>query len=252
MQKRLPLVLSAKAGTYRAQDANAESADAEFKQVRPRILERDKDACRFCGFRDKGDYIQVHHKDDDHSNNRPDNLVTACIHCHAVHHVGLWGTWKEAVLIYLPEIEQWQLSHLCRSILIAQHFPKKLQSSLNPVGADKIQAANRMKNAASVVMGKLRERERMAEDVIGTSDPRVLGNVMPHLPEPLYQARHERLGGLRLLLTGVHTHGKGGTDVFETISHGWMERTKERAGPFVGLLPQEWSNLLSRTQPRHA
>ena len=252
MQKRLPLVLSAKAATFRAQDANAESADAEFQHVRPKVLARDDHACRFCGFRDKGTYIQVHHRDDDHSNNRMDNLVTACIHCHAVHHIGLWGVWDEAVLIYLPEIEQWQLSHILRSLLVAEHFPAKLASAQVPVGADKLEAANRIRNAARVTMGKLLERTKMAEDILGTSSPRVLGNVMPAIPDALYETRHERLGGIRLLLTGIHKRGQGGADIFQTVALGWMDRTKDRSGPFAGLLPQEWAGLASRNQPRHA
>jgi intracellular multiplication protein IcmJ len=249
VQKRLPLVLSAKAATFRAQDANAESADAEFHHVRPKVLQRDDNACRFCGFRDKGAYIQVHHRDDDHGNNRMDNLVTACIHCHAVHHIGLWGVWDEAVLIYLPEIEQWQLSHICRSILVARHYPSQLANS-GDVGKDQVESAKRFKNAADITMGKLMERTKMAEDVLGTSSPRVLGNVMPAIPDQLYEGRHQLLGGIRLLLTGQHKRGQGGIDQFETIALGWMDRKKQ--GVFAGLMPNVWSDLASSSKPRHA
>ena len=243
VQKLLPLVLSAKATAWRVQDENSESADSEFRVVRPKVLERDDNTCRFCGFKDKGTYIQVHHRDDDHHNNRMDNLVTACMHCHACFHIGLWGMKGEATIVYLPEIEQWELSHMCRSIMVAEHFPVKLQQMRGEVPPDRVAAARRIADAARGLMGRLEARAEQAQDILMTSDPQDLANILHQLPPELYERRAERLRGIRLLLTGKHRPGDGGVDVMPAIVQGWMERGKDKSGPYAGLLPPDWQNL---------
>ena len=241
--KLLPLVLSAKAVAWRVQDANSESADSEFRTVRPRVLERDGNACRFCGFKDKGTYIQVHHRDDDHHNNKMENLVTACMHCHACFHIGLWGTKKEAVIVYLPEIEQWQVSHLCRSIMVAKDFPAKLEQA-GGATPDKLASAKRMANAADALMGRLlTERTKLAEDIILTSDPQDLANVLLQMPDQLYERRAERLKGIRLLIKDRHCPGDGAQNVFPGIVQSWMDNGKGKSGPYSGLLPDSWMHL---------
>lgn len=99
-------------------------ADAEFKAVQPTILARDKATCRFCDVQSE-DAIEVHHADGDHSHNAPDNLLSACVVCHPVNHlgnssirdlapsetVGQYGS-----LLLLNEISQVDLSHLARTI----------------------------------------------------------------------------------------------------------------------------------------
>lgn len=242
-QKLLPLVLSAKASLTRMFDAEAESADSDFRHVRPKVLEQDNNTCRFCGFKDKGLYIQVHHKDDDHHNNRIDNLVTACIHCHACHHIGLWGLRGEAVIIHLPEIEQWKLSHLCRTILVAQHFPIKLKQMKGEIPPDRLNSAKRMEDAAKGLMARLEARAEAAVDLIGTSSPQDLANVLHQLPPELYEKRATLLKGLRLLIKGQHRPKDGDLDILQGISLGWMERLKDKNGPYTGLLPPDWINL---------
>lgn len=238
----LPLFLSAKALKTRDQDENSESADAGYQMVRPRILERDNHSCRFCGFRDNkgGRYIQVHHRDDDHHNNNPDNLVTACFHCHAVFHIGRWGALKEAVLIDLPEIEQWQLSHLVRSILVAQHFPAFL-SNIPGTPREKLDEAKRKADAATALMARLKARETQAEDIFMTSDPQDFANALHLLPLDVYERREERVRSLKLLMLGRHVDR--GVDIMPGIVHGWLERGKDRVGPYSGFRPGEWSSL---------
>lgn len=61
-----------------------------------KCLERDKYTCQVCG---KKDRILVHHKDNSrktgHMNNRLDNLITLCHHCHAKEHGFNEGIRKE-------------------------------------------------------------------------------------------------------------------------------------------------------------
>ncbi|MDE2466037.1 MAG: HNH endonuclease [Alphaproteobacteria bacterium] len=50
------------------------------------MLERDHNACQFCGHVARK-YMNVHHLNESGENN-PDNLITCCVACHAVLHVG--------------------------------------------------------------------------------------------------------------------------------------------------------------------
>lgn len=55
-----------------------------FKKVKDKA----KHTCSFCGFQDKK-YIEIHHIDGNHFNNKIDNLAAACTLCHRQHHL-LW------------------------------------------------------------------------------------------------------------------------------------------------------------------
>ncbi len=60
---------------------------SEWRRIRKLVLERDGFACRFCGHR-ASKHMHVHHRwrGDIHL---PRNLVTCCVACHAVLHIGL-------------------------------------------------------------------------------------------------------------------------------------------------------------------
>src|SRR3546814_6683866 len=84
-------------------DDHSASHDKAFRAIRKVVLERDNHACQFCGFR-AAKWQEVHHLNDDHADNRPENLITACWFCHMVHHIGRVGLFDEGGLIYAPEL----------------------------------------------------------------------------------------------------------------------------------------------------
>lgn len=54
-----------------------------------------KDLCARCGSRDR---LAIHHKNDDHYDNDPDNLVVLCVSCHSsVHKQAYWDAVKAGV-----------------------------------------------------------------------------------------------------------------------------------------------------------
>lgn len=257
MSALLPLTLSCKVKAWRMDDAASEEADAGFLAVKRKVRERDDHSCRFCGFKQtKTDfYMQVHHRNDDHHDNRPDNLVTACMHCHAVHHIGLWGSAGEAVLVYLPEWPQHYLNHVCRIVLVAKRFHARLEgdakmqvergrsAGINPQMAERIKSAKSMMEYTSALFERVRAREVEAEKLLGTSDPADVANALLNVPDEVYQKRNQALAPFRLLLLGEHYPG-GRTaspiDVMNEIVNNWMEP----GGPFVGLEPSNWSRLI--------
>lgn len=93
---KAPLLVGIKRGIHRRDDAFSASADAAFEPVRGKALESARYRCVRCGLESvaapapkrRSSALQVHHLDDDHHNNAPENLAAFCDLDHAVHHIG--------------------------------------------------------------------------------------------------------------------------------------------------------------------
>lgn len=126
-----PLIPSVKRSTWRCHDENSELADEEYRAIRMSVLKRDRFSCVFCGFISKPNrhaedstleasgYLEVHHIDDDHTNNKKENLLTACPFCHQVFHCGNAGYREAATAIYLPEVSQADLNLFANLLTIS-------------------------------------------------------------------------------------------------------------------------------------
>lgn len=246
MKDFLPLVPDFKASGWRKNDPNAHEANGEFERARPVVLRRDGNACRFCGFRmddhwlkkteGAAYYRQVHHLNNDHHDNRPENLVTACMHCHAVHHVGLWGTNKEARLAWLPEIPQWALSHLHRTMAFAAK-----SVAPTPKGATHTRVdveGTRFLDGIRALGDRLEERVAVARETLGTSDLTDLVMLL-QTDDALYADRERRLTGYRILFTDTHK-GPGGEDVMAKVVEAL------RRGPYAPLPHNTWLEIARR------
>lgn len=230
----LPLIPSVKALNWRMNDQGSEAADAEFQQVRVKVLQRDNYVCAGCGFRSTK-YQEVHHRDDDHANNDPKNLITACTFCHMVQHIGLAGKNKEAVFIWLPEISQADLHHVVRNALVAKRnyeiVKKDMQAQTN-----KVKASRFLDEAASSIMNALMDRMAEAEQRL-SSDPLEVGDALMLLDDVVYDKRADFLSGMRLLPLGVRMNS--GQNDMDKIVDGWLET----GGPYNGLQPTSWQTL---------
>ncbi len=82
------------------------SLDAKWRKLRNRILERDDYTCRACGIK-SFKYMEVHHINGDHQDNREENLATLCPICHAVHHIGITGIHRRGIIVVsrLPQVD---------------------------------------------------------------------------------------------------------------------------------------------------
>lgn len=58
----------------------------EWDRIRKVVLARDSNTCRFCGHVSSS-YMNLHHVDGG-TDNSPKNLLTCCVACHAVLHLG--------------------------------------------------------------------------------------------------------------------------------------------------------------------
>lgn len=243
--KRRELILSVKATAFRSDDPGAEHGDEEFHKVRKRVLEKDNYTCQYCGFRcgvdngnGSGSWMEVHHIDDNHNNNSMSNLATICQFCHNCQHIGFAGLHDEASLIWLPEIEQWELHHIVRTCMVAKGFKQSndaQSNQRNKIMQRTSDVVNTIFEQSEAIMAMLSDRRQQAQDILGTDNPKVLGDALGMLPTELYDKRADLLGGIRLFPKGVRK--KDGGNLYETaIVPTWMSAT----GPYHAVPPATW------------
>lgn len=245
-----PLILGVKNSIWRVHDANREDADAAFRSVRYQVTQRDKLTCVYCGMKTRGvegsktgapdgtartsGYMEVHHLDDDHTNNVPDNLVTVCPFCHAVFHCGNAGHRQAGHIIHAPWIMQADLNLVCHMMFI-------LMYSATQAGRDQ-----EYKNLAQDITGQYNALEELRGDACeifgeGMDDPSNFGYALKMLSSEdneRYKQRHTFLGGARFLpsysahetqiriwfLSNASLVGRG---IYQEIYKSWRRRCEE-------------------------
>ncbi len=138
-------------------------ADPRFQGYELKVLQRDHYTCQFCGFQAKL-YQDVINLDNDYSNNKLTNLITACCfcaQCFFVESVGVGG-YGGGTLVYLPELTQAELNSLCHVLFCA---------IANDTG---------YKSSAQTIYRNFKFRSQTIEDKYGegTSDPAILGQLI--------------------------------------------------------------------------
>lgn len=108
-------VLSVKRKQWRMEQSEHDrnEADAVFQEVRKKVLDRDGRRCWFCGFASTT-HQEVHHLDDDHTNNRESNLVTICNIDHLCFHLGLAAMRGAMFIAVVPEFTQAEITNMMR------------------------------------------------------------------------------------------------------------------------------------------
>lgn len=124
--------LSVKSEPWRNDSAQSKAADAAFNKVRPSILAARRtesgflicDGCKFVTA--TGDekpltaqgFFELHHLDNNHANNTPDNIAIACPFCHMPFHLGINAMRGNGTLVFAPEFSQADISRICAMSVI--------------------------------------------------------------------------------------------------------------------------------------
>ena len=155
-------VLGVKRKLFRADDEHAQQADKAFQALRQTVLQRDQNKCRYCEF-SASKWQEVHHVDDDHDNNVPDNLLTCCTLCHQVHHLGMCGIRNGGFLAVIPELTQTEVNHLARYYFVSERLNSpQTQERLRSLyaifefrGADYIKPLYGMDFSSPMILGEI-------------------------------------------------------------------------------------------------
>lgn len=190
-----PLCLGIKRGEFRANDANAKQADLVFEAVRNNALRLHGYRCVRCSYESAADVkgtrkskLQVHHLDDDHHNNEPENLTPHCSLDHAYHHIGCdaktpggsMGWASQMRIAYAPEVTAEDLNLLQRACGAAVTSDDEREIALEIVGL------------LGVLAGPVK-------DVFGSFQAKDFAAVFSKMSAAEYAQRHDYVDGLRVL-----------------------------------------------------
>lgn len=201
-------------------------------EVKNAVLKRDEYICRYCGFRAER-YQEINYTGPEKVELKPDSYVTACVFCHQCFHLERVALQQSGTVIYLPEIGQAALNHICRAIYIAR-------ITQGPVA-----------EAAREALDVLLARRAQAQSRIGTDDPRTLASVLQEfLEEKEYVTRASRLKGIRILPLDRRIVREGDLEFnqFPQILAWW----RGKDGPFGDMLPRDWPKMFFEARTRAA
>jgi intracellular multiplication protein IcmJ len=190
--------------------------------IRDDVLKRDDYTCRYCGFKARK-YQEVNFTGKD-QDVKPDNYATACIFCQQCFHLEKIDRMQSGAIIWLPEMGQAFLNHLCRAIFVAR-------VSRGP-----------MADAARDAMEALLARKEAAVNRLGTDSPKILSTVLQDFLEVKeYKLRMNKLKGFRVLPLDRRIIKEGDLEFnqFPQVLAYW--RSKD--GPFGELPPRKWVEM---------
>ncbi|HEX2753174.1 MAG TPA: type IV secretion protein DotN [Alphaproteobacteria bacterium] len=187
------------------------------------MLQRDDHTCRYCGFQSRK-YQEVNYIGKTGKATGIDDFATACTFCHQCFHLERVERMQSGAVIWLPEIGQAALHHICRAIYVAR-------ISQGP-----------MADAARDALEALLARKEEAQNRLGTDSPRILATVLQDFLEAKeYRERMTKLKGFRILPLDRRIIKEGDLEFnqFPQILAFW--RSKD--GPFGETPPRHWVNV---------
>lgn len=176
-----------------------------YKNLWDSVWSRDKNTCFYCGF--KSDRFQeIHHLDDDHNNNKIENLVTVCPLCHQNFHLDSVSNVNGGKIIWLPEMSQQDLNHLCRSMFIAMHLSdvnNEYAKENDNLAAEKLLSQNNMLfiKVSPMIEAALLSRATLVDKYIqgDASEPINIASAFIDMSREEYANRAEFTDNLKLL-----------------------------------------------------
>jgi len=220
--------LSISLGVRRRPDAGEAASKSQVPSPKQteQALKRDGYTCRCCGFESKK-YQKVVSASllPSQSGVKESDFVTVCTFCEMTMMQERAGLTGAGYIIWLPELTQAELNHAVRALYIAQKSDDE-----------------ELKNAAARTLDVLTLRRSEAKKRLGTDDPLVLATAFHELVTPAnYQARAEKMEGLRFLPFARYIVRQNGTDkdIFEEMLSYWTSFE----GPFGDLPVSGWKKL---------
>jgi len=178
----LDIKMTAKQGSWTRFNSRKQSKG--FAASANRIFQRDNYTCQYCGFRSEK-FQEVVNLDQNYSNNKLSNWVTACPFCAQCFFIDSLEMDEHfgGTLIYLPEITQGDLNNFCRVVFCA------------------LQKNSAYKAQLQAIYLSLKDRAKSVETAMGprTSEPHIYGQAILDCGVPFEQINPVPLSPIRLL-----------------------------------------------------
>lgn len=162
--------------------------DKNFLPVAKKIYERDQYICQYCGFQAK-EYQDIVNLDGNYTNNKPENMITACCFCSQCLFLQAVGfdEMSGGQIIYMPEMSQADLNSFCHVLFCAMGNSTGYQDS------------------AQNIYRSFKFRSQVVENKFGTgtSNPSVFGQMLVEYQDQFAKKAKEILKDLRLLPSNV-------------------------------------------------
>lgn len=200
------------------------------EDIKNKVFQRDNATCRYCGFQSRK-YQEVCYTGKGDKAAGAEDYAAACTFCYQCFHVEKIDRMQSGTLIWLPEIGQAALHHICRAIYVAR-------ISQGP-----------MADAARDAMEALLARKEEAKNRIGTDSPKILATVLQDFLEVgEYKNRLVKLKGFRVLPLDRRIIREGDLEFnqFPQILAYW--RSKD--GPFGEVPPRRWTGMFYETKEK--
>lgn len=213
------IILSVKRSKFRLDDPKAEHSDKEFQNLRNKIKERDDNTCFYCNFTAEK-FQEVHHINDNHSNNSESNLTTICPLCHGCKHIGLSGLDEKGFLIYQKEISQVEMNIIIKTIWVG------LESKNEDV-----------QERCNFFLDKLYSLKKIADEKL-TSDPATLSTLLLDMDDNEYSERQKKLKNF-ILVPRMEAYRRQSKYWAEEVYNGvpaseWLKITKNLSNKVKG------------------
>lgn len=212
------LILSADRRSWQLSSLHGTQQEKANLPIWEAVWKRDGYRCYYCNFKsDK--WQEVHHLDSDHTNNKLENLTTICALCHQSHHLNTASTTNGGKIIWLPELSQQDLNHLCRAIFVVLSLNEEEAASV-PFAKMAVALESALEARERVMTGKFHG--------LG-SDAGIFGQVLLNMSPEEYAKRNEFLQYFRLIPARSR---------FPVQISYWKQHT------FFDLAPKDWLKLL--------
>ncbi len=196
-------------------------SSSDTKSLTEKTHQRDDGVCRFCGFRAKQFQRTIPWSE---AGTIP--FATVCTFCEPVLNLERGGVTGQGLLIWLPEMTQVDLNHICRAIYAARADKRPPMAAL----------ATRALDALTVRRSEAKKR-------LGTDDPILLATILRESLEPdEIQPAILKLEGIRLLPSEKYMMrgAKGDSDQFPKMAKYWASAS----GPFAQWPVDKWQDVL--------
>ncbi|USD35505.1 MULTISPECIES: hypothetical protein [Vibrio] len=195
----------------RADNPNLSHDDSEYQAARDAFITdltsnyegQQVPTCKNCTM-EMAEGFHIHHKDGNHTNNKPDNFEINCPFCHYTYHLGWVGANSLGTMIYAPSIPQATLNQI-QAICYAHEYI----INATPKKAAHYSKLKQQSHGLNTLIQSLEAMKAVIQRDFKTTSPEHFANAFMRMSEDEYANRAVgTFSGIRLLYDKTQFQGE--------------------------------------------